>query len=444
MSRDVRLFLRYIGPSMAGMLIAGSFCIVDTIFIGRGIGKVGLAAVALTWPLVMLLGAMGDMIGSGAAVIISQARGAGNPARAQKTFGNMISLLAAGALCLGVPMYLWLEPILLLFGATPELMPDAVPYARILILGAFAGMFMTGCIAVVRNDGRPVLAMYLVVAGLLCNMFLDWMFIMVFNWGAPGAAWATVISQALSGTLGLIYFLSPRTELSIDRRNLRPDGGTVRDICVTGIPIFGNMLSIIAMLFMHNWQSLRYGGVDGLAAYTLVAGLESVGSLLMTGLAGGVQPLTAYLYGAGKRRRQNRIGNFGYWTAFVLGIALMLFSFAFRDIMPGWVGLSGQVAELAARGVVLSAPAFLLLGVIRVAGYYYQSTGKIADSSLLIYGDTFFALPLCLFVLPVWFGMDGVWLAMPISRVILFGVLCYLWFGKRRKEYGSCSQTADC
>ena len=434
MSRDVRLFLQYIAPSMIGMLIAGSFSIVDTIFIGRGIGKTGLAAVALTWPLVMLFGALGDMIGSGAAVIISQSRGAGDEARAQKALGNMVSLQLLGSIAGGLPALLWLEPLLRLFGATPELMPDAFAYARIMIVGAFAGMFMTGCIAVVRNDGRPFLAMWLVICGLLGNMLLDWLFIMVFQWGAAGAAYATVVSQALAGILGLVYFLSPQTMLKITGGSLKLSGRAVRHICITGIPIFGNMLSIIAMLFMHNCQALRYGAVDGLAAYTLVAGLESVGSLLMSGLAGGVQPLTAYLYGAGKHRRQNRIGNYGYWTAFGLGIVLMLGAFAFRRIMPGWVGLTGQVGALAAHGVLLSSPAFLLLGVIRVAGFYYQSTGKIADASLLIYGDSFFALPLCLFLLPVWFGMDGVWLAMPVSRVILFAILCYLWFGKRRKE----------
>lgn len=112
----------------------------------------------------------------------------------------------------------------------------------------------------------------------------------------------------------------------------------------------------------------------------------------------------------------------------------MLFCFALRNVMPAWGGLTGHVAELAAHGVLLSSPAFLLLGVIRVAGFYYQSTGKIGSSSLLIYGDAFFALPLCLFLLPLRLGMDGVWLAMPVSRVILFAMLCYLWFGKRRER----------
>ena len=111
----------------------------------------------------------------------------------------------------------------------------------------------------------------------------------------------------------------------------------------------------------------------------------------------------------------------------------MLLSFSMYRIIPGWMGLSSGNAQMLARqGILLSAPAFLLLGVIRVAAFYYQSTGNIAKSSWLIYGDSFLALPICIFILPVWFGMAGVWLAMPISRLLLMGMLLYFWFGIKR------------
>ncbi len=176
---------------------------------------------------------------------------------------------------------------------------------------------------------------------------------------------------------------------------------------------------------------MKYGQVNGLAAYTFVGAVESLGSLLMTGLSLGVQPLVAYLYGGRRYRRQNVIGNMGYYTAFGLGIVMTGVSVAGHNVFPGWFNLHGEAAALAAHGLIISSTAFVLLGVVRVAGYYYQATGKIIDSSLLIYGDAFVALPLCLFTLPLWFGMDGVWLAMPVSRVLLFLFVCYLWFGKR-------------
>ena len=432
MRRENKLFLKYAGPSITGMLIAGSFSIVDTLFIGQGTGKNGLAAVSLTWPLIMLFGAAGELIGSGAAVLISQFRGSGEMDKAQSVFGNMLTLnILMAAVLFGI-FYPSLEPLLKLFGAQEGLLPTALSYAKIMTCGAVICMLMESFIAIIRNDGRPMLSMFLLVVGLIGNIVLDYLFILHFHWGAPGAAYATVISQGISALLGTGYFLSSGTSLKYSWNTLKLKGPQTRAILLTGIPVFGNMLSVIAMLFMHNLQALRYGAVDGLAAYTLVAALESLGSLLMTGLAMGIQPLTAYMHGAGQYKRQNRMGNRAYKWALILGIIMMLFSFAFRSSMPEWGGLSGNAAKMAAHGVLLSSTAFLLLGVIRVAGFYYQSTGSIGKASLLIYGDSFFALPLCLFILPEWFGMDGIWLAMPVSRVILFLLLCYLWFGNCR------------
>ncbi len=426
------MFLSYVLPSMIGMLIVGSYSIVDTVFIGQSAGEVGLASVAVTWPLVMLFGALGDMLGTGAAIIISQSRGSGELAKARLALGNMLFWqFVFSLLLMGVMLY-YLTDALLLFGATEELMVNAVGYSEILIYGSTACMFMVGVLAVIRNDGRPVLSMWLTIGGLLLNMLLDYLFIFPLGFGVQGAAYATVISQAVIAAAGLAYFATKYTDLRYSLSMFEIRLKSLRQILISGIPSLGNQLSIIAMLFFHNYQALKYGQINGLAAYTFIGAIESLGSLLMTGLSLGVQPLVAYLYGGKKYRRQNIIGNMGYYTAFGLGIILMLVSIAGHNIFPSWFNLQGEAAKLAAHGLIISSTAFVLLGVVRVAGYYYQATGKILDASLLIYGDAFFALPLCLFVLPLFCGLDGVWLAMPVSRVMLFGFVCYLWFGKKK------------
>lgn len=441
MSRDLSLFFKYITPSMAGMLIVGTYSIVDTIFIGKAMGKSGLAAAAVTWPLVMLVNAFGDMIGTGAAIIVSQSRGANDPERAQTAFGSMITLLFCAALLFSGGILLFLTPILQLMGAETELLPGAREYAIPLIAGAAAQMFGMGWIAVMRNDGHPFGAMWLVVIGLLLNILLDYLFIFPLGLGLRGAALATVLSQIIVCAVGICHFLSSRTDLRF--RKLRPQ----KEICIrifqNGIPTLGNQLAIIAMLFLHNLQALRYGAVNGLAAYTLVATIESMGSLLMTGLSAGVQPLVAYFYGSGKHRRKRRIGNYGYLSALLLGILMMLLSIFGAGIFPGWFGLEGDVAALAGHGLILSAPAFILLGVIRVAGYYFQSTGKLLKASALIYGDSFAALPLCLFLLPLYYGLNGVWLAMPVSRLILFVLLCWFWFGGKQNAQRPISEISQ-
>ncbi len=434
LNKNTKLFLSYVLPSMIGMLIVGSYSIIDTIFIGRSSGELGLASVAVTWPLVMLFGAIGDMFGTGAAIIIAQSRGSGNIKHARRIFGNMLYLQILFSLGLMAGIYFNLPKILVLFGAKPELMSGAVSYSTILIFGSTACMLMMAVSSVIRNDGRPVLSMWLTIIGLLLNIVLDYIFIFTLNGGIIGAAYATVVSQAFIAVAGLCYFALPCTDLRFGADMLGFSFQHMRQITINGIPSLGNQLSIIAMLFFHNYQSLKYGSIDGLAAYTFIGTVESLGSLLMTGLSLGVQPLVAYLYGRKNFRRQNIMGNMGYYTAFVLGILLMFVSFAGHNIFPAWFNLNGQAAQLASHGLIISSTAFVLLGVIRVAGYYYQATGKISASSLLIYGDAFFALPLCLFTLPLWFGLDGVWLSMPLSRVILFAYVCYLWFAPHHKK----------
>lgn len=434
MNRDFSLFYKYVAPSIIGMIIGGSFAIVDTIFIGQYGGKNSLAAVAVTWPGIILLQAFGNLIGAGGAVLISQYNGARELDKVNKIFANTVFLCIWGSLLLTILTFPILEGVLSALGSTPELMPISLKYTQIWTAGLILSVFMTLCLEIIRNDGHPVLSMMLMVIGLLCNVFLDWFCVFYLNMGAAGAAVATVISQVGSCILGILYFVSPLTGLRLTKNIFAPALKEIKEIIVTGLPVFGNMLSIIAMLYMHNAQSLRYGGVDGLAAYTVISTLEALGSMLMTGVAAGIQPLTAQMYGAGKFKRQNRFGNMGYTLAFVLGVILMLFSFAMHKIMPGWMGLSeGSVRQLAMTGIVLSAPAFLLLGVIRVATFYYQSTGNIGKSSWLIYGDSFIALPLCIYILPCFWGMNGVWLAMPVSRILLLGLLLYFWFGIKRK-----------
>lgn len=432
MKSDLRLFWKYVAPSVFGAVIGGSFAIVDAIFIGLAGGENALAATAVTWPLVMFLQAFGFLVGSGGAVLIAQNRGSNLPERERLFFAQTVFLALAWSIFLTVVTFPFLQTILTALGATQELMPISLRYSQILTGGVIFSIFMSLCLEVIRNDGHPTLSMLLMITGLISNIILDWVFVFHLQFGAVGAAIATVISQAGACILGCIYFCSPLTKLRFSIGILKPKLHLIGNIIITGLPIFGNMLSIIAMLYMHNAQSLRYGGIDGLAAYTVISSLEALGSMFMTGIAGGVQPLSASMYGAGKYKRQNRFGNYGYKFAFISGIILMLFSFAMYKIIPGWMGLeTGNAMVLAQHGILLSAPAFLLLGVIRVAAFYYQSTGNIVKSSCLIYGDSFIALPLCIFTLPVWFGMNGVWLAMPVSRIILMAMLLYFWFGSR-------------
>lgn len=433
LSKNTKMFISYVFPSMIGMLVIGSYSIVDTIFIGRAAGEVGLAAVAITWPIIFLFGAVADMLGTGASIIISHARGGGNIQRARKALGAMIALQVIMGVGLMALLYLFLGDILRILGATDEFIGLSMQYGKIMTLFCLPGMLAMALTSVIRNDGRPVLAMWATILGLGMNIILDYIFIFPLGYGVVGAAYATILAQVIGAAAVVGYFLTQHTKLRLGADMFRVRRTDARDIIVFGVPALGNQLSIIAMLLLHNYQSMKYGNVPGLAAYTFVGAVESVGALLMTGLSLGVMPLAAYLHGARRHVRQNIVGNMGYMTALVLGIVMMLVSFAGHNIFPAWFNLHGAGAQLAGHALVISSLAFPLLGVIRVAGYYYQATGKVRAASMLIYGDAFFALPLCLFILPPIFGLDGVWMAMPVSRLVLLGLTLWLWFGRGKR-----------
>ncbi len=388
---------------------------------------------AITWPLIMLFYAFGEMIGMGASVIISQSYGEKNSRGAMSAFHNMLFLLLLSGIILTGILYYWLTPLLRLIGTTDELLPHSLPYAQIAVLGGIPAMLQIAFLSVIRNDKRPVLAMWIVIIGLLLNIGLDYLLIFPLGYGIIGAAIATVIAETITSIIGIIYFSSKYTQLTLRLKNITLP--TYVNITLKGIPSLGGQLSILSMLFLHNYQSLKYGAVPGLAAYTSISAIESMGSLLMIGLANGIQPLISFAFGAKDYHTQKCISHYGYNTAFILGIIMMLISIIGHNTFPLWFGLEDNVATLAGHGLIISSTAFILLGVIRVAGCYYQSTNNIWVSSLLIYGDSFFALPICLFVLPLYFGLNGVWLAMPISRLILFALLLWLWYGNKIRNY---------
>ncbi len=422
----LRRFWLYAAPSVLGMLACGVYTILDTIFIGRGAGELGLAAVALTWPLTMIFMGLGDVYGAGATTLLAQAVGAHDGARYRLLLSNAFLCSAAVAILLGALLYPFVPPILVAFGGDAELLPEAIPYARIVIAGSCATLWMSTGLGVLRAEGRPVLAMTLMCVGFALNILLDVVFLLVLRVGAHGAGYAFILSQLTTALLCLVYLYTPWARARLSRRfNLRAALALTR----TGLPIFGNTLSVILMLYLAHLQSLRYGGNVGMAAYTVVASLEALGTMLMTGLALGVQPLVAEAYGQGDDMLKKLFARYGVIAAVGLGLVLMGFFLLLRHLVPAWSGFAGDTATLATYGIAWSAVGLPLFGVLRVAGFYYQSTGRLRAASLLIYGDSFIILPLCVLLLPYALGMNGLWLAMPLSRLLLLFALLALCRG---------------
>lgn len=439
---DARQFFRYVIPTMCFMFVAGMYNIFDSIFIGLAAGETGLAACLLTFPLYCAVFGLGDLVGVGGSILIAQYFGEGKPEEANRIYSGMFGLLVILS-CTLIGLYaVWGRSWMILSGATPELLPYSMQYFGIIVLGSFPILLWLCLGSIMRSDGQPVLASILIVFSCGMNIFLDYLFVLRLGWGVPGAAFATVLSEILALGVCAYFFMLKRSTLKFYFSDFFPKWSTAWKILRNGFPSWGAHLAIGVMLLFHNLQALHWGGAVALAAYAAICTIESLASMLMQGVASGLQPLVSFYYGANDFARNRRFVKYGYFFTFFLGVLGVFFSVLMCRILPGLMGLEGETAEIAARGLILSAPAFLALGIVKVGSHYYQATGRVISSAILIYGDCVI-LPICLLVLPLVFALDGVWLAMPFSRFVLLGILILMGFLPACRLKSLSSKTAE-
>ena len=423
---DGKLFFRYVIPSMISMLTAGVYTLVDGFFVGWGAGNDGLAAINVAFPLSLLIVACGEMIGTGGAINIALARGRGARRTADLFLGNSLALLVpAAALLAGLIPFL--NPILSAVGAAPALLPAAREYAVITLGGGIFMMAAVCLVAAMRNDGAPKPAMAIMVAGLAANIVLDWLFVLVLHGGVAGSAWATVLSQAICFALAAGYFAAGRSHFRFSRRCFRLKRRIVRRIIPAGLPSFGVQISVAAVILLHNRQALLYGGVAAVAAYAIISYVEAMILMLQQGIGLGIQPVVSFLHGAGDTERREKIARYGVISAVLIGAGGLLLSAGGYRLIPALFHASGDVVAVAGRGLIISAAVYPFLGLQKVSEAYFQAMDRPGMASLLVYLDCFLVLPLSLLLLPLWRGADGIWAAMPVSKLLMFGVVLLLW-----------------
>ncbi len=441
--RDSKLLVRFAVPSMLSMLSAGVYTLVDGLFVGWGAGSTGMAALNVAYPMAFLLVAVGSMIGVGGAINISIARGRDYELVARQLFGTMLRLIIPAALLiLGITIP-FLDQILLAIGADQVLLPAAREYSLIILCGGIFQLTTTVLLETMRNDNAPARAMTVQIAGLLANIIFDFFFVILFKWGVAGSAWATVLSQAGCFVLAAGYFRNSASNLKIIDRNWCYRRSMLNRVLLSGIPSFGVQLSLGAVILMHNSQALRFGGVVGVAAYAVISYAGEIIILMIQGVSSGIQPVVSYLHGAGKFKRRLRIASYGMGAALIMGVIGMLITLGTSSEIPALFNAQDEVLVMAAIGLLFFAPSLPLIGFQKVSEAYFQAMERHGAASLLIYLDCCLVLPLALLVLPKYFGINGVWAALPASKLLMALIAWYLWkYSESRAEGVEISLTA--
>lgn len=413
-----KLLLQYALPAIIAMTASSLYNMVDSIFIGQGVGALAIAGLALTFPFMNLGAAFGAAVGVGASTFISVKLGQKDYQLAQRILGNTVTLNLIIGVLFSVVSLVFLDPILYFFGASEQTLPYARDYMVVILLGNVFSHMYFGMNAVLRAAGKPRHAMYATMFTVVVNTMLDPLFIYVFDMGIRGAAFATILSQMMALTWQIRLFLDKGQLLHLCRGTFRLRSDLVRNIIGIGLSPFSmNVCACIVVIFI-NKSLQKYGGDLAVGAYGIANRIGFIFVMVCMGVNQGMQPIAGYNYGA--RRYDRLIGVlklavFSATCVTTLGFVVAQF---FPEQCVRLFTTDATLQRLAADGLRVMLAAFVIVGYQMVVTNFFQSIGKAKVSIFLsLSRQMIFLLPLVLMLPPI-FGIDGVWWAMPASDTI--------------------------
>ncbi len=424
-----RLLVKMSVPAMIAMVVNALYNLVDTIFVGRGVGPLGIAGLTIAFPLQIFVMAVAMMVGIGSASVVSRALGARDRDRAADAAGTAIGLALILSVAVVAIAYAFLEPMLVLFGATPDILPYAKEYVEVVLLGTvFLSMAMSSN-NVIRAEGQAKWAMAVMVVGAGANIILDPIFIFALGMGIRGAALATVIGQGLAFVVAMSFFLSKKSALPLRLKSLVPRPRVLRDILPLGIPAFVRQVGGTILAVLVNNALRTHGGNEAelyIASFGTINRLLVFALMPLFGIAQGFQPIAGYNFGAGRFSRVRQVLK----KAAGVSTVIAAFFFLLFMLIPGLLLQAFtddtrllEIGREVMRVIVLVVP---LVGFQVVGATYFQALGKAIPAFFLsLSRQVIFLIPL-IATLPPILGVQGVWISFPIADV-LAALVTGLW-----------------
>lgn len=420
-------------PAIVGMVVNALYNVVDSIFVGNWVGGIGLTAVTIAFPLMIILMAIGMLIGIGSSTLVSIRLGEKNYQEAEVILGNAFSLMVVAVISTTVIALMYLDEILVLLGADAHVLPYAREFSRIILLGSIFLHIGFGLNNIIRAEGNPKMAMATMLIASALNIILNPLFIGVFNMGIAGSALATVVAQAVAAAWVLRYLLSDKGVLKLRYANMRLDKNIVVDICKIGLSPFLMQIAASVVTILSNYSLLQHGGELAVAAFGII---NRVGMLILMpifGISQGVQPILGYNYGAKKYERVTKVMKLGIYAATLISIL----GFAVVQLFPTQIirlfNDNPELIDLGANGLLLSLALLPIIGFQIIGANYFQAAGKAGYAIFLSMSRQVIILIPAILILPRFWGLEGIWLALPTADFIsslLTGT--YLWRELRR------------
>ncbi len=427
-----KLMWKYYVPAFIGVIANALYNIIDRIFIGRGVGAAALSGVSATFPMMLIIIAFGMLIGVGSGVLVSIRLGEKKRAEAEKVLGNNLFMVVAISILIIPLLFVTQRYFLSLFGATEQTIGFAMDYFSIIIFGMVFSMSGFSMNNIIRSEGNARIAMISMLMSAGANGVLDWLFIVKFGWGVKGAALATVISMFLLSAWVIAHFVSRRSVVKLALKNIRPNAAISKEVVGIGMAPFAMQISQSVVQALFNKKLVLYGGDYGTGAMGII--ISVVSFLLMTVFALNMasQPIIGFAYGAQTYHRVKKALKLAViWATVISVVSTVLLQLFPVQIVQLFNDESPELLNLSVKGLHFISLSLPIVGFQVINGNYFQSVGKARLSLFLtLLRQVVFLIPLVL-ILPGFYGVDGIWLSMPISdalsAIVSFTLLVREW-----------------
>ena len=431
-----QLLWQYALPAIVAMTASSLYNIIDRAMIGQIVGPEAIAGLGITFPFMNLSAAFGAAVGVGSSTCISVKLGQRDYDTAQHLLGNTVTLNLIIGFAFMVICLLFLDPILLFFGASEMTLPYAREFMTVILLGNMVTHMYFGMNAVLRAAGKPRHAMYATLFTVACNIVLVVAFVWWFRWGIRGAALATITSQSLALCWQMWIFSDKKELLHLKRGIYRLKSQLVKNIVAIGIsPFLMQTTSCVIVIFMNN-QFVRYGGDMAVGAYSIANSMVMVFFMFVMGMIQGMQPIVGYNYGAERFDRMFRC----LWITIACATAILLVGWGLSMAFPRQIAriftTDETLLELSARGLVIDMLVFFVVGSQAVITNFFQCIGKVKISIFLSLSRQLFLLLPMAYIFPLFWDLDGVWYSMPASDFGSFAMTIpiLVWYMKKLKK----------
>lgn len=427
--------IRFVLPSIFMMIFTSIYGVVDGLFVSNFAGKTAFASVNLIMPFPMLLGALGFMLGTGGSAIVAATLGQGFSKKAKEYFSLMVLAAIVGGILLSILGILLLPNIASLLGAQGETYHYCVLYGRILFTSLTMFMLQNLFQTFLVTAEKPALGLIITIIAGLTNIGLDFLFVGIFKWGITGAGVATAISQIVGGLFPLFYFLRPNTSLlQLIKPAFAP--AILLKACSNGSSELMTNVSLSLVNILYNYQLMRLASEDGVAAYGVIMYVNFIFMAIFFGYSVGSAPIISYHYGAGNQSELKNIFKKSLLLMCTSGIFMMTLAIALSaPLSQIFVGYDAALMSMTSRGFAIYSIAFLFMGLNVYASAFFTALGNGLISALISFLRTLLFQVAAVLLLPVFFGLDGIWMAIVAAELLAFFISIFLFYKEKRRYH---------